>query len=66
MDFANSECRPLKLVALSENIDFGVPRRAVKRLSAFINESLSKSSKVSMWIALTLKHTNMHPYLFNS
>ena len=64
MDFANSECPPLKLVALSENIDVGVPRRAMKRLNVFINVSLSKSSKVSMWIALTLKHTNMHRYLF--
>ena len=50
----------MKFVPWSLRIRLGLPRRAVKRLSAAINASVVRSETGSRWTALTESNTNRH------
>ena len=57
---------PTKLVPRSHLICLTVPLNATKLHSAFISESVEKSSNISMWTTLEQKHVKSNPYLFIS
>jgi hypothetical protein len=51
----------LKFLALSENITFGVPRRAMNDLKAFKNSTVPWSLMSSRWTALLWKQVKSAP-----
>ena len=64
--FLSSASAPIKFVPLSQRISLTDPRLQMKRLGAFINESVSKESATSMCTALLAKQVNKAPYLFTT
>ena len=64
--FLSSTSAPMKFVPLSQRISLTNPRLQMKRLSAFMNESVSKESATYMWTALLTKQVNKALYLFTT
>ena len=64
--FLSSASAPMKFVPLSQQISLTDPRLQMKRLSAFINESVYKESATSMWTALLARQVNKASYLFTT
>lgn len=56
---------PTRLVALSDLMTLGVPRRLVNRLNALRYPFVDRSLQSSMWIALVTVQTKIAMYTFN-
>ena len=53
-----------KFPPLSDLISSGLPLLATNRLKAFKKESVTRLGATSIWIARTVRHVNITPYLF--
>ena len=62
----NSACVPTRFVPLSNQTHSGYPRQAMKRANPFMNGSVSRLGRSSMYIALVVKQVYVHPYLLTS
>ena len=64
--FLSSASVPMKFVPLSQRISLRDPLLQLKRLSAFMNESVSKESATCRWTALLAKQVNKARYVLTT
>ena len=57
----NSLSAPMKFDPLSQKISLGRPLRAIKRISAIINESVERECTIAICIARDRIKVNRHP-----
>lgn len=62
----NSFLAPMKLEPWSQCNCRTAPLRLIKHLNALMNESVDKSSSISIWTALEYRHVKIRPYLLYS